>query len=360
VIAPFAGALLDRWSRRTVIVVATAIRVGLVVAVAATLALGMPSYVLFVGALMVTGAARFVGSGLSAALPHTVPPATLVPANALAVTFGAISTAAGAGYAIAMRGLIGDTDGPVAIVTASGIVFYLAAIALARRFSRLALGPKSPDMPVTPLRAIAGGLASAAGHAWHKPTVSAAITLVIIVRFCFGGATLVILLLYQHHFTERVGPLMPGLAGVGEVLGAISLGLLAGAVATPVMVRHLGRAASMVALMVLAAITVAVLGPRFSLLATIIAAPILAFTYQAVKVCVDAIVQQDCDDAYVGRVFALYDTLNNIFYVGAFVVGAMVVPFDGRSVGLILVMAGVYLGAGLVYGAGIRALARRA
>jgi hypothetical protein len=126
------------------------------------------------------------------------------------------------------------------------------------------------------------------------------------------------------------------------------------------MVRHLGRAASMVALMVLAAITVAVLGPRFSLLATIIAAPILAFTYQAVKVCVDAIVQQDCDDAYVGRVFALYDTLNNIFYVGAFVVGAMVVPFDGRSVGLILVMAGVYLGAGLVYGAGIRALARRA
>jgi len=307
----------------------------------------------------VTGAARFVGSGLSAGLPHTVPAGTLVPANALAVSLGAIATAAGGGFAIVMRGLLGDTDGPVAIVTASVTLFYAAAILLARRFEALALGPDGQERRATPLRAVASGLTSAVGHAWRRPTVSAAITLVVTVRFCFGMATLVILLLYQHHFTERVGPLMPGLAGVGEVLAAIALGLLAGAVATPLLVRHLGRTPTMVSLMVLAAVTVAVLGPRFTLVATIVAAPILAFTYQAVKVCVDAIVQMDADDAFVGRVFALYDTLNNVFYVGAFVIGAMVVPFDGRSVALIVAMAAVYLAAGLAYGAGARALARR-
>jgi hypothetical protein len=276
------------------------------------------------------------------------------------VTCGAIATAGGGGCAIALRGLLGDTDVPVAMVTASVTVFYLAAILLARRFERLALGPSGDEMQVTPLRAVAAGLTSAFGHARRRPTVAAAIGLVVTVRFCFGMATLVILLLYQHHFTERVGPLMPGLAGVGEVLAAISLGLLAGAVTTPVLVRHFGRARTMVALMVLAAVTVAVLGPRFSLVATIIAAPILAFTYQAVKVCVDAITQQDSDDAYVGRVFALYDTLNNVFYVGAFAIGALVVPFDGRSTALILAMAAVYLTAGLIYGAGARILARRA
>jgi MFS family permease len=360
VIGPFAGALLDRWSRRTVIIVATSLRVALVLGVSVMLAAGAASFALLIGALLVTGAARFVGSGLSAALPHTVPRGTLIAANALAVTCGAIATAGGGGFAIALRGLLGDTDVPVAMVTASVTVFYLAAILLARRFERLALGPSGDEMQVTPLRAVAAGLTSAFGHARRRPTVAAAIGLVVTVRFCFGMATLVILLLYQHHFTERVGPLMPGLAGVGEVLAAISLGLLAGAVTTPVLVRHFGRARTMVALMVLAAVTVAVLGPRFSLVATIIAAPILAFTYQAVKVCVDAITQQDSDDAYVGRVFALYDTLNNVFYVGAFAIGALVVPFDGRSTALILAMAAVYLTAGLIYGAGARVLARRA
>jgi len=359
VIGPFAGALLDRWSRRTVIIVATTLRIALVLAVSTAMAGGAASYLLFVGALLVTGAARFVGSGLSAGLPHTVPAGTLVPANALAVSLGAIATAAGGGFAIVMRGLLGDTDGPVAIVTASVTLFYAAAILLARRFEALALGPDAQERRATPLRAVAAGLTSAVGHAWRRPTVSAAITLVVTVRFCFGMATLVILLLYQHHFTEQVGPLMPGLAGVGEVLAAIALGLLAGAVATPLLVRHLGRTPTMVSLMVLAAVTVAVLGPRFTLVATIVAAPILAFTYQAVKVCVDAIVQMDADDAFVGRVFALYDTLNNVFYVGAFVIGAMVVPFDGRSVALIVAMAAVYLAAGLAYGAGARALARR-
>lgn len=349
-IGPFAGALLDRWSRRNVIVVATLVRILVVLGVAAALAGGAASWVLFAGALLVTGSARFVGSGLSAALPHTVPPGTLVPANALAVTCGAIATACGAGYAITLRTLLGETDGPVAVVVASVTLFYGLAIVLVRRFGAAQLGPSATDEPATTVRAVLTGLSSGVGHAWRRPTVAAGITLVVTVRFCFGMATLVILLLYQHHFTERVGPLMPGLPGVGEVLGAISLGLFAGAVTTPVLVRLLGRTTTMVSLMVVAAGTVAVCGPRFSLMATIIAAPLLAFTYQAVKVCVDAIVQSDCDDAYVGRVFALYDTLNNVFYVSAFVVGALVVPFDGRSAPLILTMGGLYLCAGLAYG----------
>ena len=147
----------------------------------------------------------------------------------------------------------------------------------------------------------------------------------VVVRFAFGLATLLILLLYQHHFTESSGILLAGINGIAEVLAAISVGLFLGAVVTPVVVRHIDRTVYIAMLMVLGAATVLTCGPSFSLLGTMIAAPVMAFTYQASKVCADSIVQADSDDAYVGRVFALYDTANNVFYVLAFVLGAMVV-----------------------------------
>jgi MFS family permease len=356
IIGPFAGALLDRWSRRQVIVWATLLRAALVVLVGVAIGTAAPTPVLFVAALCVTGTGRFVASGLSAALPHTVAADSLVGANALTTTSGAIATAIGGGYAIAMRDLVGDTNVPVAIVTGSVTVFYLLAATLASRFARPALGPDETDEPAGTALAVLEGFWAGFHHAVQRPTVGLAISLVVVVRFAFGLATLLILLLYQHHFTERHGILLAGLNGIAEVLAALSIGLFLGAVITPVAVRHLDRTTYIAMLMVLGAVVVLTCGPSFTLLGTMIAAPVLAFIYQASKVCADSIVQADSDDAYVGRVFALYDTANNVFYVLAFVVGAVVVADDGRSVGLLIAMAVVYLGAGTGYVLATRAL----
>lgn len=69
-LGPFAGAVLDRWDRRAVLIAATAGRVLLVAGVAVLLACGARDLFVLLGALMVNGFSRFVTSGLSAALPH--------------------------------------------------------------------------------------------------------------------------------------------------------------------------------------------------------------------------------------------------------------------------------------------------
>ena len=80
---------------------------------------------LFITALLIMGVGRFVGSGLSASLPHTVAQDSLVGANALATTAGAVATAVGGGYAIVLRGMLGEASSRIAAITASVLLFYL-------------------------------------------------------------------------------------------------------------------------------------------------------------------------------------------------------------------------------------------
>ena len=90
VIGPFAGALLDRWDRRRVLVAANLLRGLAIVLASAAVGFGLAGTELFVLALLVEGVSRFVGSGMSASLPHVVPRHTLVTANAVATTLGSI------------------------------------------------------------------------------------------------------------------------------------------------------------------------------------------------------------------------------------------------------------------------------
>src|SRR3954470_6361886 len=84
VLGPFAGALLDRWDRRLVLIGANLGRLLLVFAVAGLLAGGTSDRTILLGALIVNGFTRFVSSGLSAALPDVVPREQVVTMNAVA------------------------------------------------------------------------------------------------------------------------------------------------------------------------------------------------------------------------------------------------------------------------------------
>ncbi len=359
VIGPFAGALLDRWSRRQVIIVANLVRAFVIAIIGVLLASGLPQWALFGLALIVTGAGRFVGSGLSASLPHLISADSLVGANSLATTAGSVATALGGGYALGLRILLGHHQFSAAYVTTSVIIFYLGSTLVVRRFASGALGPDETDEPAQPLRAVIQGFAAGFHHIVQRPTVGLNIAMVTLVRFCFGLATLLVLLLFRHHFVGHHGIFRSGMAGIAEVVGVSALGLLLGAVATAPMVALAGRTRYLIGLLTVAAVVVVISGTRFTQGSIMLATLILAFAYQSSKICADSVVQSDSDDAHIGRVFALYDTVNNVFYVAGFVVGVAVVPFDGLSPAAVITVGVIYLLTAAGYGVGMGRLRAR-
>lgn len=359
IIGPFAGALLDRWSRRRVIVWANLIRCALVAVVALQIFAQLPSAILFITALLIMGVGRFVGSGLSASLPHTVAKDSLVGANALATTAGAVATAVGGGYAIVLRGLLGDASSRVAAITASVLLFYLAAALIATRFRLMELGPDDTDEPAQPLKAVLQGFASGLHHVIQRPTVGLAVLVVMVVRFCFGLCTLIVLLLFQKYFTHSSGFMRTGASGIAEVLAVGAAGIFLGAVVTAPMVRKIGRTRFVVVLLSTAAVVGVVFGIQFTMWSVMVTTFIVGFTYQASKVCMDSVVQADSDDAFVGRVFALYDTANNLCYVGAFALGVILVPPNGKGIGPVILVGALFLLTAIGYGLAMSRLHRR-
>lgn len=342
VIGPFLGSLLDRWSRRQVLVWANLIRSLFVLTVAAEIAAGAPLWLEFSTALLVMGAGRFIGSGLSAAMPHTVASDSLVGANSLSTTAGAISAASGAACAVGLGSILGDSPISLAGITACIVPFFIGASLLSLGFDRRALGPDETDEPAQTFKAILGGLTAGFVHIKQRPTIAVAITMVMLVRFCYGLATMLVLILFRQYF-ESDGFWRAGQAGIVEALGFAAGGLFLGAIVTAPAVRALGRTRWVVSVLLFGAAMTFVAAAHISAPFTMFTAFVLGFAYQSTKICADAIVQRDADDAHIGRVYALYDTTNNILYVGAFLIGALLLPADGYSPLYVVGLGLVYL-----------------
>ena len=70
---------------------------------------------------------------------------------------------------------------------------------------------------------------------------------------------------------------------------------------------------------------------------------LLGFVAEAVKICVDSTLQETVEDDFSGRVFSVYDTLFNLTFVAALVVGAFTLPESGLSSVVPAVVAAGYL-----------------
>ncbi|MGH3827031.1 MAG: MFS transporter [Pseudonocardiaceae bacterium] len=362
-VGPFAGALLDRWDRRRILVVANLLRGVPIVLVALAVGVGVAGAPLYLGALLVTGLSRFVLAGMSAGLPHVAPPGQLVQANALAATVGAAMTVLGGMCAIGLRGLIGAGDTGSAWVTGTAAAGSLVAASIAVGFQRGQLGPRSlarnslgensldesgdtSDERTT--RAMASGLRDGLAAVGRVPSVAAGLVALVAHRVAFGIVTLVALLLYRNSFISH-GLLRAGLGGVGELLTAGAAGLLLAAVLTPLLVARFGRQRTVRGALLTAGAAIIALGLPMLMSTMLAAAFVLATTGQMVKLSLDATVQADVADNSRGRVFALYDTVFNIAYLLAIAATATTVPRTGHSPHLLLLAATTYLLAAVAF-----------
>jgi MFS family permease len=343
-VGPFAGVWLDRWSRRQVLLVANVLRALLVTGVAALVLGGVSGPALYVAGLMVFSVNRFVLSALSAGLPHTTDEPSLVSANALSTTSGAVAAVLGGGVAIGATGLFGSGNGGYAALALASAVPYLTASAIVAGFPRPHLGPDHLTVAASvSARDVLHGMLAGARHMLQHPPATAVLSVMAVHRFLYGLLTLMTLLLYRNTFTDTTGLFRGGLAGLGEVLAAGAVGTLLAASVTPAAVRRWGKAAWVTALLVLGGVGQLVLGGVFEPPAIVAAVFTLGFVAQGVKICVDTTLQESVDDDFRGRVFSVYDTLFNVTFVVALLVGALVLPGSGVSWALLLVIGAGYL-----------------
>jgi MFS family permease len=351
-LGPFAGVLIDRWRRRQILLAANLLRAGLVVLIAFIALSPAPELVLLTVGVLAISVNRLVLSALGASIPRVVDLDRLVTANAIAPTLGTLATIAGAavGYVIRQAaGGAGDTADAVVMASAAG--FYLVAALLALRLAAGALGP-DPDEAIDDtwdaLKDVARGLRQGLGTLRRTPAALDALTVTAAQRFGFGVASVTAVLLMRNTFNPPDDP-DAGLRGLATAVTVTGIGILLGAVLTPLGSRLLGSRRWIVGALVLAALTQCVIAAAADLVVLLACAGVIGFTAQSVKVSVDSVLQRAVPDSFRGRTFALYDVVFNTFFVLAAVVSAFAIPTSGRAPVFMVVTAGVYAGAAWFY-----------
>ncbi|HEY9368031.1 MFS transporter [Streptomyces sp.] len=338
-VGPFAGVLLDRWQRRQVFLYGNLLRTVLASVTAVLVLASVPDWLFYASALSVTAVNRFVLAGLSASLPRVVDDERLVLANSLSPTAGTLAATVGGGVAFGVRLVASDSD---AAVVAVGALLYLCSALAALRMPRGLLGPDPTQVQprlAAALASTARGLVDGLRHLAERRPAARALIAMTIMRFCHGALTVAVLMLCRYTWGATESD---GLALLGLAVAISGAGFFAAAVISPWAVGRLGPFGWMTACAGSAAVLELALGLTFAPVPFMIAAFALGLATQGTKIATDTVVQTSVDDAYRGRVFSLYDVLFNVAFVAAAGVAALMLPADGRSVPLVVMVAVLY------------------
>jgi len=339
-LGPFAGALMDRWDRRLVLVGATVGRLILIAAIGTILAVGAGDVPLLIGALLANGLARFVVSGLSASLPHVVPREQVVTMNSVAIASGAIAAFLGANFMLVPRFFVGAGDGGASVIVFITVIPISIALLLSFRFGSRVLGPDDTRRAIhgSAVYAVITGWLHGARTVAQRPTVAATLSGLAAHRMVVGVNSLVMLVLV-HHLP------VPAAGGLGIALlffAAAGLGGFLANVLTPSMVRRWGRYATANGALTAAAI-IQIPGAGLRLPVMVVCGFLLGVAGQMVKLCADSAIQMDVDDALRGHVFAVQDALFWVAFIVSITVAAAFIPDDGRAPMFVLFGSVLYL-----------------
>ena len=142
ILGPFVGVVLDRWSRRQVLVVVDLSRSVLALGLAVLVATGLRTpgieTIFYGGVLLAMSLNRFLLAALSASLPHTIDSSEYLVANSVVPTVGPAGVLIGVGVGTGLRLILGQS---MPDFRANAILFVVAA---ARLRAERRVGPADP------------------------------------------------------------------------------------------------------------------------------------------------------------------------------------------------------------------------
>jgi MFS family permease len=360
ILGPFVSILLDRVSRRQVLLITELVRaalgVGLAGLVAGGVTGGLREVVFYGGVLVAMSLNRFLLAALSASLPHTVEESEYLVANSVVPTVGPFAVIVGGGLGAGFR-LV--SAGHVSANTADAVLFLLAmcgflvSAGLSLRIARNRLGPD--ELLHRSAADVVGGLVATVGHLRRRRVAGLGLLMIAVHRIPYGVVTVASILVFRNYFHSptQVSAAIGDLGTLGLVTG---IGFVLAAVVTPWVRRRIGARAWMTGCFVLSAVLQLFPGATYTWAGIMIAAFACGLLAQGIKITVDTFVQAHVDDDFKGRTFVIYDMIFNVSLVAAAGIGALILPADGKSVPILAIVAGCYLIGGIVFTALSRGL----
>ena len=338
-----AGAWVDRWPRRTVMLVCDLLLLLLFASVPLAAWLGVLTLWQLLAVALLTGSVRvFFTTAYKTLLPSLLPEADLMEGNVKLQSGAAAMDVAGPGAA----GLIAQALGAATGLLADSVSYLVSALCLV--LIRTPQARPAPDGRQSIRREIADGVRFVA----HDPYLRTYASFAGLANLGLTGIQAV-----QTVFLVRTVGLRPG--GVGAVFAAVSIGGLVGAAFAGRISRRFGNGRAMLICNLAIApflFLVPLAGRWLPLAVCAVAWAVAVGGVVAGNVIYGSFFQSYCPPELLGRVSACASTLS----YGAIPLGALLGGFLGGAVGsraAIWIMAAILLSAGLVLlGSPIRGL----
>jgi MFS family permease len=343
-LGPIVGVYVDRWSRRTILLVTNVVEGLLVAALAGFVLSHDVNLAVIVAIVLALGAgAQFVRLASSAMVPQTVGKEDLGPANGLVQISGSSTQVVGLSIGGVVVALLG-VDLPI---TYDAITFFAAALIVAL----IARSVGAPEPP-------ADGKASSFSREFlegirflrSQRYLLEIISIGVVLNFC-GNAVFTLWAPYAD-FVLRGGAATYGFLGaalaIGSILGALAVGKI-----------DVRRRVGLVALVgvVVAGAIILLLGLTHSIPLALVESFALGILLSVINVPLFAAIQAKVPARLMGRMMAAFlSCILAAAPIGAFFAGAMA---EATSVGLVYVVLGAVMAAMGVVGVGLLGEVRR-
>ena len=305
IIGPFTGVFIDRWSRRSIMVVAPLLRAAVVCLVLFDAQSAPIAF--YGGALFVLSVNRFYLATAVAVVPRLVPTEDLLMANSMSIVGGTVALLAG----VFVGGWTADLVGDEALVVALAGVQWVVASFIASRIRSPLVPHHLPETDVRDelgrvLREFADGISRLA----RTPRALGPITSITLDQMGQGIVLVLSLFVFRDRFDEGIGSFsnLIGAGGVGVLLGILTVGKLEERFAK----ERIVAGAFLIGGLVLVAVGTTITG-----WSVLLASFAIGLTFAWKKIPVDTMVQEAIPDGYRGRVFAVYDVAYNVSRVVA-------------------------------------------